>query len=724
MSSRALRKLQKQQEQEVAKASHEVSDEELSDDELRNFQPAPTKFNAFDLLGSQDAEDGSGSETSLPESVQTLQKPSTPSKPIETKKKKKKKKRAKNSTGGTENHKSDTPGPQEPELDEIDRALQALSTKNPLQTDERNLVTRGNTVNERLSEEFDKLLAIDQRRLNAINEMRKLFGNVVFEHTNETTSTSTSRRNRHQPMDLGQALTGRYNPVSRGQDLAGASLRKNILMQAKDEWPRATSGGLGMEVVNKLPSGQTEYKLVHNTAYKDAQRQFEICVESMEPERIIHHLHYNPYHILSLLQVSEIAKAQGDHAVSGDLLERALFNIGRSVHSSFGNCLKEGKARLNFNIAENREFWLAGWRYIKNLEVKGTLKTASEWAKLLLSLDPDDPYSINLIIDSLFIRGREHDYFIKLCSHPFFSSHWEKFPNIQCSLALAYFLQGKPAECRSQLRKAMSRYPWIFCRLAQELNIEPIPERIWGVQAPNQAHEMFCELYIARAKGIWNTPEAISVFVEVGDTLAAISGDVEPPEITLGVARHVLLSDIPSVTTHLPRHFVAGRISASDPLPPGQPIADPSFNTHPARIFDVAREMFGLNRQAVAVDGDLENRQGGSENEPLPHPHPGESGDNLDEDQADADAPSHPEEYLFNRGLRDLQDFLLVNGVDRGNWDVDNDPNPVTDWVRALRLLDPDVWDSIIQDAASELNSPLVVDLLLEELQVQAGGNR
>lgn len=293
MSSRALRKLQKQQEQEVAKASHEVSDEELSDDELRNFQPAPTKFNAFDLLGSQDAEDGSGSETSLPESVQTLQKPSTPSKPIETKKKKKKKKRAKNSTGGTENHKSDTPGPQEPELDEIDRALQALSTKNPLQTDERNLVTRGNTVNERLSEEFDKLLAIDQRRLNAINEMRKLFGNVVFEHTNETTSTSTSRRNRHQPMDLGQALTGRYNPVSRGQDLAGASLRKNILMQAKDEWPRATSGGLGMEVVNKLPSGQTEYKLVHNTAYKDAQRQFEICVESMEPERIIHHLHYN-----------------------------------------------------------------------------------------------------------------------------------------------------------------------------------------------------------------------------------------------------------------------------------------------------------------------------------------------------------------------------------------------------------------------------------------------
>ncbi|OJD25015.1 hypothetical protein ACJ73_03619 [Blastomyces percursus] len=712
MSSRALRKLQKQQGQEAANTAHEESD-----DDVHDFQRSQTKFNAFDLLGSQDAEDEPDLETSITEPVQTPERPSSPSKPTDTKKRKKKKKRTKKSTAAAEAKISDIPDADEPELDEIDRALKALSTKNSLQTDDANLEARQNAEDERLVEELDELFAIDQRRLNAINEMKKLFGNVVFENTAETTSTGTGRRNRNQPMDLGRALTGRYNPVSRGQDLAGAALRKNILMQAKDEWPRATSGGLGMEVVNKLPSGQTEYKLVHNTAYKDAQRQFEICVESMEPERIIHHLQYNPYHILSLLQVSEIAKHQGDHAVSGDLLERALFNIGRSVHSSFGNRLKEGKARLDFNTAANREFWLAGWRYIKNLEMKGTLKTAYEWAKLLLSLDPDDPYSINLIIDSLAIRGREHGHFIRLCSHPFFDSRWEDFPNIQCSLALAYFLQGKPAECRSQLRKAMSRYPWIFCRLAQELNIEPIPERVWGVQTPNRTHELFCELYIARAKDIWNTPEAISVLVEVGDTLNKTGLDVKAPEVTLGVARHVLLSDIPSVTTHLPRHFVAGRMSASDPLPPGEPITDPSFNTHPARMFDFAREIFGFNGQAV--DRDSANGQVDSENEQLPYLQPAESGDNLGEDQPDDDSQSYPEEYLFNHGLRDLQDFLLVNGVDRGNWDVDSDPSPLTDWVRTLRRLDPDVWDSIIRDASTELNSPLVADLLREELRMQ-----
>ncbi|KAK2799406.1 hypothetical protein FQN51_006893 [Onygenales sp. PD_10] len=719
MSSRALRKLQKQQEEELANAVPEDSDDEVYD-----FNQTKPKFNAFDLLESQDAEDKSDSEASIPEPpTETIVKPSAPSKPGEAKKKKKKKKKAKKAASAPE-QKAAVARVEDSELDEIDRALKALAAKEPARSDDMGLATRGDALDERLSEELDELLAIDPRRLNAINEMKKLFGNVVLENMNENTSTGADRRNRNQPVDLGRALTGRYNPVSRGQDLTGAALRKNVLMQAKDEWPRATSGGLGMEVVNKLGSDRTEYKLVHNTAYKDAQRQFEMCVESMEPERMIHHLQYNPYHISSLLQVSEIAKHQGDHAVSGDLLERALFNIGRSVHSSFGNRLKEGKARLDFNVGANRELWLAGWRYIKNLEMKGTLKTAYEWAKLLLSLDPDDHYCINLIIDSLAIRGREHSHFIKLCSHPFFNERWEDFPNIQCSLALAHFLQGNPTECRAQLRKAMSRYPWIFCRLAQELNIEPIPKQIWGVQAPNQPHELLCELYIARAKDIWNTPEAISVFVEVADTFTPSKDIMEPPEISLDIARHVLLSDIPAVTTHLPRYFVAGRMSASDPLPPGEPLADASSAQTNAGILEVARQIFGLNGE----NGDDTHREHDIEDvDAFPH----EPNDQLDpytdndDDDDDIENELHPEEYLFNHGLRELQDFLLVNGVDRGNWDVDdaeNSPNPVSEWVRRLRQLDPELWQPFMHDAAAELNSPLLVDLLEGELRAQMGG--
>ena len=68
-------------------------------------------------------------------------------------------------------------------------------------------------------------------------------------------------------------------------------------------------------------TGQILYRFVHNTLYDDTQRQFQIAVESMDPDRLILLLQQNPYHIATLLQVSEIAKQDRNHTVSGDLLE-------------------------------------------------------------------------------------------------------------------------------------------------------------------------------------------------------------------------------------------------------------------------------------------------------------------------------------------------------------------------------------------------------------------
>ena len=130
--------------------------------------------------------------------------------------------------------------------------------------------------------------------------------------------------------------------------------------------------------------------------------------------------------------------------MSADLLERALFNIGRSAHSSFGNQLQQGKAKLDFLLAENRELWLVGWRYILNLGMKGTWRTAYEWAKLLLSFDTEDPYCMRLLIDQLALRGRQYEHFISLCTETIFSEKWKDLPNIQCSLSLAVACQRRP----------------------------------------------------------------------------------------------------------------------------------------------------------------------------------------------------------------------------------------------------------------------------------------
>lgn len=362
---------------------------------------------------------------------------------------------------------------------------------------------------------------------------------------------------------------------------------------------------------------------------------------------------------------------------------------------------------MDFNIKENREMWLSSWRYLTNLGMKGTWKTAYEWAKLVLSLDPEDPYCMHLMIDNLAMRGREHSHFAKLCAHPTFSSRWKPFPNIQCSLALAYFHLGKPKESREQLGFAVTQFPWVFCRLAQLLNIEPVPKQIWGVRPPSEAHDLLCEIYVARSKDIWNIPEVITLLMEVVDTVKITRDIMDPPEITLDIARHTLLSEIPAATTYLPRHFVNGRMSASDPLPPGWEQGEPQL-TQPTSILEAARQIFGFPGTDRADANDILDEEiqrfaeGRDEAET--------------EDNVEAGAA---EDYLFNEGLDELREFIQVNGVDRGNWEDDVDLAPLIIWVRNLRALDPDRWFAYIESAAELLEAPMVVDLLHAELREQ-----
>ena len=273
-----------------------------------------------------------------------------------------------------------------------------------------------------------------------------------------------------------------------------------------------------------------------------------------------------------MLQVSDIAKQQGDHSVSGDLLERALFSFGRSVHSSFSTSITEGRACLDFRRPENREFWLAAWRYITNLSMRGTWRTAYEWAKLLLSFDPEgDPYRIGLVIDQFALRAQQAEHFLALARHPILKETWRGAPNIEISKALAEYKLGRSRDCRDSLVQAVQTFPWVFERLFHELNINHLPKSIWGSQARTNVDKLWSELYVRRAKDLWNTPEATSLLVEVVE-----SSSVKPKggmgvitrDVTLDEARHVLLSDIPELISLIPRNYTTMEISSSDPLPP------------------------------------------------------------------------------------------------------------------------------------------------------------
>lgn len=62
-------------------------------------------------------------------------------------------------------------------------------------------------------------------------------------------------------------------------------------------------------------------------------------------------------------------------------------------------------------------FHVALLKYLHLLTNKACHRTALEIAKLLFNLDPSDPLAIILIIDTLALRAREHQWLLELYKH-------------------------------------------------------------------------------------------------------------------------------------------------------------------------------------------------------------------------------------------------------------------------------------------------------------------
>jgi chemotaxis protein histidine kinase CheA len=562
MSSRALRKAQRQleEEQAIKEAEAEAADQSEEEESEAEVAPEANKNKTlFALLNQQDDEDDEEDESSEKSDNEAMN--VTPSKPVEPKhsksaKKKKKKKSKAKSKEVTE------PTNSSKEEDDIDAALRALNLSNERTTKagQQNSNLSGSTAafNPQL-EAICNLLAVNTQNLHVLNEMRRLFGRDALE--------AERRPAQQEPRPRARGQRGQQQNQQQNQGFSTLSLRRNIFIQGKDTWPRATTGGLGMELVpadkmaSELGDGVVEYRFVHSTAYRETQAQYEIAVASMDPQRLVLLLHHNPYHIATLLQVSEICKHERSHTESGDLLERALFTFGRSIHSTFGHKLAQGKARLDFNRPENREFFLAIWRYIQNLTMRGTWRTVYEWAKFLLSMSPKwDPYAMYLVIDQYALRaGQAQSYLDLLATEGLFQrrtyeNNWAGDNHVQYAAGLAYLSASQPDKAREALRNAIELQPWLAHRLFKELDLEPIPPALWSYhEPPTPHHTLRVEMYCTRAKDLWNTPEAMSLLSAAASTAnprpyqPGEFGDDSPGESratdSIAEMRHVQLSE-------------------------------------------------------------------------------------------------------------------------------------------------------------------------------------
>ena len=554
MSRRQLRKLQRGEE------IHEVevhADEDVDD---RWEKPRQSLFATLAALEDEDEEED------YQEQPQQSTPNSTEPRPKKKQRRSRKKKGKKIPTEGDdgdryERRQGKGNGKREPQkeddgLDEVDRALKELNLKTgPLSSQ---AVTPGASIaiSKQLSDDkICGLLKINPYNLKVGNEMKALFGRdtVAIAESEEQPNRAASR-GQGQPLTLEDYLIAPPN-----QGLKNISINKNYLIQGKKTWPLSTTQGLSMEKEGDM------YTFSHKDQYVRLETQFLANASIYSPDILIEFLHANPYHISSLIIVSKIAKHQGDHALAADLCERALFTFGRIMLSGFKDDLEKGSARLDFSKHENRQFWLSGHQYLRSLMRRGTYKTALEWAKVLLMLDPSDPYAIGQLIHVIAIKAKKFQWFLDLCETGILDTHWG-YP--AHTAGLARLCLGDEKGAMETIRTGMKEMPWLYSAMFSEFGVD-VPKAIWGSTIPDGPDELYTRLYINQTKELWNYPKA-------ADALLGAAREFDKPvsvqkawEVTLGVARMVYLDEDQEMLALIPRQIIHSKqINEHDPLPP------------------------------------------------------------------------------------------------------------------------------------------------------------
>jgi len=171
------------------------------------------------------------------------------------------------------------------QLDEIDAALEALSVTRPESGAEVPIKNADRDILD-----VCNLLAIDIQELQVGHEMKRLFGRTAF-HDDEEAAVPPTRARTGESASLSEAVSGKY--AQGGPGLSAMLRRRNIFVHGAEAWPRATGGGLGMEVVDRRPGNIVEYKFSHNTAYQHSQNEFQACVQAMDPSLMVNLLRSN-----------------------------------------------------------------------------------------------------------------------------------------------------------------------------------------------------------------------------------------------------------------------------------------------------------------------------------------------------------------------------------------------------------------------------------------------
>ncbi|XP_070816683.1 ribosome quality control complex subunit TCF25 [Chaetodon trifascialis] len=412
------------------------------------------------------------------------------------------------------------------------------------------------------------VLHVEHRNLNPETELKRYFG--------------------------ARAVQGDQRPRQRNRQFH----RSTWMTNPKESWPRFSRPGISMTLLQSK-DGIQYFTFEHSRDYQQVQFKFLDAVESMDPNNIVALLQLNPYHIDSLLQLSDVCRIQEDQEMARDLIERALYSFECAFHPLFS--LTSGTSRLDYLRPENRAFYLALYKHMMFLEKRGCPRTALEYCKLILSLDPDsDPLCMLLLIDFLMLRSREYQPLLQLYQDWEEHRNLSQLPNFAFSTALCHFHLSQqedmdPEESDKQrhkadlmLQNALIMFPGVLMPLLDLCTVQPdatvTAHAFFGPKSQIGQPPALAELtalFVGRTCIMWREA-AVMLWLEesVKEVLRRV--DEKDPVVEdcqnkrkqryqsapRNIHRHVLLSEIKDATSSLPLEVTSLPVMGFDPLPP------------------------------------------------------------------------------------------------------------------------------------------------------------
>ncbi|KAI9297308.1 DUF654-domain-containing protein [Neoconidiobolus thromboides FSU 785] len=536
--------------------------EDTSEEESEGEVASNKAINPFLLLGNDDEVEMDNEDQSedLKEDIDNK-----PIKNIKNNKKKKKKSKKRVAKVDEENELEDK---------EFDRILEDIRKK--FQDHDINFKTNNNNNNRVGEQDVDilkKLLNINVKCLDPLIETTRLFGSRIVNE--EIRKKKFSR------------FAGRC-----------------LLASPRDFWPMPQNLGLSMGQGEKVEN-ITYFNFQHGPRYRDAQKAFYQGVASLDPNAIAGLSGMFPYHVDTLLQLSDIAKNSGNMTEAFELIERALFACERGFSPSFS--LTSGLCRLNYDQLENRSFYLALYRHIQNLSRQGCWRTALEFTKLILSFDPvHDNLCALLHLDFLALKAQQYSYLLEFNEQWIDSEYISSLPNYHysCALAALHVNQNTKETVNSKLEKdydhidmlssAIILYPNVILNLIKktgisidaptgiiEQHLSLLESKISNSQ--ESQIKLLADLYTERAFSLWKLPSVTDIISDAiklasdklrdsNNETVLLSKEIwsadSTNEIPLNLCRHILISEFSDLNKHLPKDLRSRAIYAHDPLPP------------------------------------------------------------------------------------------------------------------------------------------------------------